>query len=225
MLLAPYVLIVAMPNAAENILGFVKDHSVEVKGIGSVCGYSLFDFERYGDERFAAPPPTATATTAEEEEEQDNATSTSSSLQEGGVGGGVGGRASATSSLSARKRRQQERTEQGKMEKSFLNFKMHHPEWECGEKGDAFLNNLCDFQERQVRLVAVVFVVVIRRRHSLHLRYSSAPLSVSPQSPPSLALLSPPPPLPSLTNHHCYNFTLINVTTVITTVITSLSLR
>jgi hypothetical protein len=178
-LLAPYVLIVAMPNAAENILGFVKDHSVEVKGIGSVCGYSLFDFERYGDERFAAPPPTATATTAEEEE-QDNATSTSSSLQEGGVGGGVGGRASATSSLSARKRRQQERTEQGKMEKSFLNFKMHHPEWECGEKGDAFLNNLCDFQERQVRLLRSRRRLCRRRLCRLCRRYSSSSFFAPP---------------------------------------------
>ena len=54
-LLAPFVLCVSMPAAAEDMLRFIREHTVDVEGIGSVCGYSLFDFGRYGDERYAAP--------------------------------------------------------------------------------------------------------------------------------------------------------------------------
>jgi autophagy-related protein 9 len=45
-LLAPYVLCSAMPAAAERILDFIRNHTVDVEGIGSVCGYSLFSFDR-----------------------------------------------------------------------------------------------------------------------------------------------------------------------------------
>jgi len=38
-------------------------------------------------------------------------------------------------------------TEQGKMEKSFVNFKTNHPDWECGEHGDALMDNIRNFQE------------------------------------------------------------------------------
>jgi len=39
------------------------------------------------------------------------------------------------------------RSEQGKMEKSFLNFKVNHPGWQCGAAGDQFIDRLCAFQE------------------------------------------------------------------------------
>ena len=47
-LAAPYLLMVALPSAAEDILAFIRDYMVDVEGIGSVCGFSLFDFERFG---------------------------------------------------------------------------------------------------------------------------------------------------------------------------------
>lgn len=31
-----------------------REHSRYVEGVGAVCDYSLFDFERYGDETFGA---------------------------------------------------------------------------------------------------------------------------------------------------------------------------
>jgi hypothetical protein len=36
------------------------------------------------------------------------------------------------------------------MEKSFLNFKINHPNWNCGEQGERFISRLCEFQEQQV---------------------------------------------------------------------------
>jgi len=47
-LAAPYLLMVALPAAADDILAFIRDYTVDVEGIGSVCGFSLFDFERFG---------------------------------------------------------------------------------------------------------------------------------------------------------------------------------
>mmetsp|Transcript_12035 Transcript_12035/g.28193 ORF Transcript_12035/g.28193 Transcript_12035/m.28193 type:complete len:521 (+) Transcript_12035:170-1732(+) len=120
-LLAPYVLMVAMPREAHEIIKFIKEHTTEVDGIGAVCGYSLFDFDRYGDERYGAPTVPSDATIAD--------------LEAQGESGG---------------RRRLERTEQGKMEKSFLNFKLHHPDWQPGPSGDKFLENLCTFQETEM---------------------------------------------------------------------------
>ena len=42
------------------------------------------------------------------------------------------------------------RSEQGKMEKSFLNFKINHPDWQCGPSGNHFIEKLCAFQEDEV---------------------------------------------------------------------------
>lgn len=32
-----------------------REHSKYVDGVGTVCDYALFEFEKYGDERFGAP--------------------------------------------------------------------------------------------------------------------------------------------------------------------------
>ena len=88
-----------------------------------MCAFSLFDFDRYGDERFAADRSAVNGN-------QDRA-------RHGGSGGGGGGR------------RRRVVTEQGKMEKSFLSFKHQHPEWTCGPGGDRFIERLSAFQVRQ----------------------------------------------------------------------------
>ncbi|CAN0281871.1 unnamed protein product, partial [Laminaria digitata] len=45
-LFAPIILCFSMPSCAQEIVDFVTDHTVDVEGVGSVCGYSLFDFGR-----------------------------------------------------------------------------------------------------------------------------------------------------------------------------------
>lgn len=37
-----------------------------------------------------------------------------------------------------------------KMQNSLLNFKVNYPEWKCYEKGRAFIDGLCNFQEQRV---------------------------------------------------------------------------
>jgi Autophagy protein ATG9 len=43
----PLVLCFSLPSCSQDIIDFVAEHSVDVDGIGSVCSYSLFDFQRY----------------------------------------------------------------------------------------------------------------------------------------------------------------------------------
>jgi autophagy-related protein 9 len=106
-LLAPYLLCQSLPEHSEKILAFIQEHTKNVEGLGGVCSFSLFDFEKYGDQRYGAPP---TANAAKDGNQNNN------------------------------------RTEQGKLEKSFLNFKLNHPDWKGGADGEAFLQNLYDFQ-------------------------------------------------------------------------------
>ena len=40
---------------APQILEFIRSFTVYVEGVGHVCGYALFDFERHGDSRYGAP--------------------------------------------------------------------------------------------------------------------------------------------------------------------------
>ena len=51
--LTPFVLCFSLPACAEDICAFVRDFTVSVDGLGHVCGYSLFDFQTYGDARYA----------------------------------------------------------------------------------------------------------------------------------------------------------------------------
>eukprot|EP00501_MAST-03F_sp_TOSAG23-6_P001644 GSMAST32.ASY1.ANO1.1711.1 assembled CDS len=50
---APFILLFSLPSCAEDICAFVRDYTVNIDGLGHVCGYSLFDFEKFGDEKYA----------------------------------------------------------------------------------------------------------------------------------------------------------------------------
>ena len=54
-ILTPIVLCFSLPACAANVIEFVREHSTYVEGIGTVCDYALFDFDKYGDEDFGAP--------------------------------------------------------------------------------------------------------------------------------------------------------------------------
>ena len=36
---------------------YAREHSKYVDGVGAVCDYSLFEFEKYGDEMYGAAAP------------------------------------------------------------------------------------------------------------------------------------------------------------------------
>ena len=54
-ILTPLLLWCSLPKCGEDIVNFVRDFTVQVDGLGSVCGYALFDFSRFGDVSFGAP--------------------------------------------------------------------------------------------------------------------------------------------------------------------------
>lgn len=51
----PLVMIFVLPQRAALILEFIRSFTVYVDGVGHVCSFALFDFERHGDARYGAP--------------------------------------------------------------------------------------------------------------------------------------------------------------------------
>ncbi len=51
-MVAPYLLCVSLPASAQRICEFVLAVRTEVSGIGDVCGYGTFDFDKFGDENW-----------------------------------------------------------------------------------------------------------------------------------------------------------------------------
>jgi autophagy-related protein 9 len=130
-LVAPMVLCVSLPRCALSIIDFIVDHTVELDGIGSVCSFSLFDFRRHGNEDYGAPPAAAPAPSSAP---------------------GAAGTSQAPTPRPAR-----DTTEQGKMEKSFLNFQQNYPEWHPDAAGQRLIHNLGTFQRQQLEAYAVDF--------------------------------------------------------------------
>ena len=57
----PLLLMIVMPLRASALLEFVRSFTVHVEGVGHVCSFATFDFERHGDTRFGAPQATGVA--------------------------------------------------------------------------------------------------------------------------------------------------------------------
>jgi autophagy-related protein 9 len=53
--LNPYILYFSLPKNAEELVEFFREFSVQVDGLGYVCSFALFDFERHGDMRLLEP--------------------------------------------------------------------------------------------------------------------------------------------------------------------------
>ena len=52
---APLLLLLLLPARAHDILAFLRSFTVHVEGVGHVCSFALFDFERHGAARYGAP--------------------------------------------------------------------------------------------------------------------------------------------------------------------------
>ncbi|THH01658.1 hypothetical protein EW026_g1076 [Hermanssonia centrifuga] len=99
-LLTPLVLWFTLPQCAPAIIDFFREFTVHVDGIGYVCSFAVFDFQRHGNVKFGAP-------TAVSDERL--------------------------------------MSKEGKMEKSFLNFKAAHPEWmPTDPSGSLYLSRMAD---------------------------------------------------------------------------------
>lgn len=54
-IVTPFILWRSLPRSAPAIIDFFREFTVHVDGIGYVCSFAIFDFERNGNARFGAP--------------------------------------------------------------------------------------------------------------------------------------------------------------------------
>jgi len=61
-LTTPFVLWFALPNCSDKIVDFFREFTVHVDGIGYVCSFAVFDFERPGKVTAPIAPMSGVAT-------------------------------------------------------------------------------------------------------------------------------------------------------------------
>ncbi|TFK94825.1 APG9-domain-containing protein [Polyporus arcularius HHB13444] len=99
-ILTPFVLWYSLPPCAPSIVDFFREFTVHVDGLGYVCSFAVFDFQRHGNIKFGAPTKVAD---------------------------------------------ERFMSKEGKMEKSFLNFKAAHPDWTPNDpSGSLYLSRMAD---------------------------------------------------------------------------------
>ncbi|KAJ2847612.1 autophagy protein atg9 [Coemansia brasiliensis] len=52
---APFIMLFSLPGCAEKVVDFFREFTVHKEGLGYVCSFAVFDFERHGNVKFAAP--------------------------------------------------------------------------------------------------------------------------------------------------------------------------
>nr|POF09139.1 autophagy-related protein 9 [Quercus suber] len=53
--LTPYLLMFVVPKRVDDILQFIADFTVNVEGVGHVCSFSVFDFQKHGNSNYGSP--------------------------------------------------------------------------------------------------------------------------------------------------------------------------
>lgn len=98
-ILVPFVFLFSLSRNVDEIIQFIGENTVHVDGVGEVCSFSDFDFEKHGNMNF-------------------------------------GSIHSVNKSCQSR---------QGKMEKSFMAFVNHYPDYEPTREQQAVVGNLSSF--------------------------------------------------------------------------------
>lgn len=166
---APVILCISLPRCAERICDFILAIRAEVAGAGDMCGYSTFDFDKFGDELWEGktlgrsvenlqqavaaaqqrnPPPVVTGSLTE------------SIMQSGNV-------------LESTQQFPIPRAKEGKMEKSFFSFKAAHPNWKCNRSGQELVDKLEEYQKEESAALA--------RERQLHIEAAARQLETLAQ--------------------------------------------
>lgn len=116
LILNPYILYYSLPKNAEELVEFFREFSVQVDGLGYVCSFALFDFERHGDAKIL--------------EQLDSFNMKGNNLVQRRI------HPVEDSFLQSRN---------AKMEKSLLNFKVNNPRWKPDENTNKFIDNLSHY--------------------------------------------------------------------------------
>lgn len=53
--LTPYLLLFVVPKRVDDILQFIADFTDHVEGVGHVCSFSAFDFQKHGNRKYGSP--------------------------------------------------------------------------------------------------------------------------------------------------------------------------
>ncbi|KAE8681780.1 nephrocystin-3-like [Hibiscus syriacus] len=53
--LTPFLLLFVVPKRVDDILQFIADFTVDVEGVGHVCSFSVFDFQKHGNCNYGSP--------------------------------------------------------------------------------------------------------------------------------------------------------------------------
>lgn len=143
--LNPFILYYSLPKNAEELVEFFREFSVQVDGLGYVCSFALFDFERHGDMRLLEQ-------FEEKGEENVLAQRRLQPIEDSFL-----------------------QSKNGKMEKSLLNFKVNNPRWVPDANTNKFIDNLSEFLDKSAAQLAQSMQAKKSKRSSLILsRLSSA---------------------------------------------------
>lgn len=119
LLLNPYILYYNLPKNAEELVEFFREFSVQIDGLGYVCSFALFDFERHGDAKIL--------------EQIESSNMEGNNLVQRRI------HPVEDSFLQSRN---------AKMEKSLLNFKVNNPRWKPDENTNKFIDNLSNYLDK-----------------------------------------------------------------------------
>lgn len=137
-LLTPLILFFSLPPCAGAIIDFFREFTVHVDGVGYVCSFAVFDFRRHGDLKAVgdgertAPEDTISPKGGD--------APMSPNL---GRGKKKGGQAALARDW---------RSNENKMEKSFLHFKATHPDWQPRDPTSSmFLDRLTGLHQQSLQ--------------------------------------------------------------------------
>ncbi|KAJ3299801.1 autophagy protein atg9 [Borealophlyctis nickersoniae] len=125
---APFILYWSLPPCAENIVDFFREFTVHVDSLGYVCSFAVFDFRKHGNAKVGGEEngePLFALRVADRPSVI--ALILHSALQ-------YGAPSEAPNEHFVSKG--------GKMEQSFLNFKVNNPDWDPGMEGSQYLNTV-----------------------------------------------------------------------------------
>jgi len=54
-ILTPFILWYTLPRCAPDIVDFFRDFTVHVEGLGYVCSFAVFNFDRHGNVNVSSP--------------------------------------------------------------------------------------------------------------------------------------------------------------------------
>ncbi|KAG0369691.1 autophagy protein atg9 [Gamsiella multidivaricata] len=128
--LTPLILCFSLPSSSERLIDFFREFTVHVDGVGYVCSFAVFDFKRHGNVKVIM--------VKSEKGKCIWYHPTKHSYLRSTVLTQYGAPADAMTD-------RRFVSNQGKMEKSFLNFKQNNPDWEPNNpEGSMYLSRLLE---------------------------------------------------------------------------------